>query len=226
MLPPAPCSSQPQQCHPALSCPQELRGDRGRVRPSRDGALWALPGQGGAGGEQRGSGRAWSSWQGHTECSGWGQSLNSTHGGSPGDNPAAGRVTGEGARGTGGGRAIPAGTGDPAGTYSSRSRQQRERELDRREGRAGEREETQLLPREELLSLREQKQAGTVRASPAERHQTNTEREPQTLRDAKHPPQAATPPGLASSRAEIPLFHVPPWSSHPGWAGIFLQGST
>lgn len=38
------------------------------------------------------------------------------------------RVTGEGAPGTGGGRATPpppAGTGDPAGTYNSRSSQQR-----------------------------------------------------------------------------------------------------
>lgn len=59
-------------------------------------------------------------------------------------------------------------------------------EWGRREGRArGERGDT-VTAQGELLPLREQKQAGTVQASPAESHQTP--------RATKHPPHPATPP--------------------------------
>lgn len=76
-------------------------------------------------------------------------------------------------------------------------------EWGRREGRArGERGDT-VTAQGELLSLREQKQAGTVQASPAESHQTL--RATNTLPILQHPP-------------------VSPWNSDPGWAVIFLQG--
>lgn len=191
------------------------RGEGGRLRPSRDGAPGVLPGKGGS---RRG---AEGLWQGLDLMAGTHRVLRlgtepQQHPEEPRGNsaaPGARRVPGEGAAGTGGGRAIPAapaGTGDPAGTYSSRSSQQG---MGRREGRArGERGDT-VTAQGELLALRDTSKRGQckpalLRATQhqghptpgppntrAIKHQGHQTPGPPNTRNTKHSPQAATPPG-------------------------------
>lgn len=157
---------------PVLSCPQQLgqgTGDRGRLRPSRDRALGVLPGQGDSRGGAEGL------WQGLVLMAGTHRVLRL------GTEPRGqfcrtrGRERHRGqqevaepsqhlrqAQGT---RQVLT----AAGTASSGRW-----ELGRRAGRGrGERGDTEVTALGELLSLlREQEQAGTVQARPAESHQT------------------------------------------------------